>query len=114
MATKNSKRIKTSINVAFAIVFVIHISSIINGILHPELPDIRKYKKDLKDVEFPIAFQLCVDELVNSTKRYNEVGYLDAWTFFYGNSIFNSSTYGWAGHTENGSSFGSPEGAYVK
>ena len=94
---KVTKRIKSSINIILALVFIIHISSIIHGILNPDLPDIRKYKKDLKDIEFPVAFQLCVDELVNSTKRYNDVGYNDAYTLFYGISLFNSSINGWAG-----------------
>ena len=35
---------------------------------------------------------------------------MDLFEFFNGNSRFNDSVVGWAGHTENGSSIGSVEG----
>ena len=110
MTTILSKRIKASVNFFLAVAFIIHISYIFYFIVYPTLPEIKNYKKQLNEIEFPIAFQLCVEERANSTKRYNQVGYSDAWTFFYGQSKFNSSIYGWAGHMENGSTFESTQG----
>ena len=110
MTTILSKRIKASVNLFLAVAFIVHISYIFYYIVYPTLPEIKNYKKQLNEIEFPIAFQLCVEERANSTRRYNQVGYSDAWTFFYGQSKFNSSVYGWAGHMENGSTFGSTQG----
>ena len=110
MSTKLSRRIKPVVNLLFAVVFIVHFSYILYYIAHPELADIKHYKKDLQDVEFPLSFELCVEELADSNKRYNEVGYSDVWTYFYGMSKFNSSIIGWAGHKEDGSTFGSVKG----
>ena len=105
-----SKRIKAAVNLFLAVAFMVHISYIFYYIVYPSLPEIKNYKKDLNEIDFPIAFQLCVEERANSTRRYSQVGYSDAWTFFYGQSKFDSSVYGWAGHRENGSTFGSAQG----
>ena len=36
----------------------------------------------------------------------NEVGYEDTWSYFLGQSKFNQSVYGWAGHTEDSGTIG--------
>ena len=41
---------------------------------------------------------------------YEKVGYGHYGDFFRGKSMFNKSIYGWNGHRENGSVFGSTEG----
>ena len=67
-------------------------------------------KRSLDEVEFPLSFLLCVHEMVHMTGRYKKLGYSNDWDFFTGKSRYNESIYGWGGHTENGSSYGSVEG----
>ena len=55
----------------------IHVSHIVSNILNPQFPQVRHYKKALKDIEFPISFQICVNEfnVTNATmKKYLEFG----------------------------------------
>ena len=78
--------------------------------LYPNLPDIRIYKTDLKDIDFPLVFKLCVMEKHNSTARYTNVGYEDSFDFFKGVSMYNKSLYGWRGHHQNGSTIARVEG----
>ena len=77
-------------------------------------------KKQRKHCIFPFVdiskpFLICVEEIIHSDKRYNEVGYADAWQFFNGISMYNESIAGWAGHFKNGSEmFESTEGRYCQ
>ena len=99
-----------SINLILLVACVVHVS--VNGyyILYPELPLIRVLKKSLHDIDFPLAFTLCISEITNSLDRYRDVGYLNYRYFFKGKSMYNSSLHGWSGHTENGSTIASVEG----
>ena len=88
----------------------IHISSIGYAIFFPNLPEIRVYKKDLKDIEFPISFRICAYELTNKNERFKKMGYKSASNYFRGRSMFNESLVGWGGQTENGSNIGTIQG----
>ena len=81
--------------------------------LFPDLPDIKNYKKELKDIDFPVSFVICIDEHNDTNKKFREFGYNDSYAFFNGESRFNSSIIGWSGHTMNGSTFESVEGKYT-
>ena len=106
----NLKLIMIVLNLIFLIACVVHVS--VNGyyILHPQLPSLRFLKKSLHDLDFPLAFKLCVSEINKSSDRYKRVGYSDNNDFFKGRSMFNSSLYGWCGHTVNGSIIASVQG----
>ena len=69
------KYISPVINVIFFLICMIHIC--INGfyMIHPDLPSIRVSENNLKDIDFPVAFRICVTEIKNNIKRYNDVGY---------------------------------------
>ena len=97
-------RIVISINTLFVIICLVHISSITYFLIYPEFPDIKIYKRDLSDIEFPLSFKICVSDVNGADKRYKTFGYRNDFNFFSGNSMYNSSIYGWSGHTENGSS----------
>ena len=99
-----------SINVFFSIMFLIHISSIGYSTLNPEVPEIVVYKRNLREVDFPMTFRLCVHELNDTRSRYQRFGYKHYANFFRGLSMFNDSLYGWAGHSKNGSVLGNVEG----
>ena len=87
--------------------FVVHLSILIYNKLNPSLPEVKYYKRDLNEIDFPIAFQLCIGENNYSHINYKDLGYDNLFDFFHGKSQFNDSIVGWAGHTENGSSLGS-------
>ena len=94
-------------------VCAVHIG--LNGyyILHPQLPDIKVYEVDLKDMDFPLTFKLCATEVKNSYKRYTDLGYTNEFQFFMGKSSYNNTLYGWNGHTPNGSTVGDFEGLQI-
>ena len=96
----------------FGILFIVHISFLINSNLNPSLPKVKYYNKELKDIDFPIAFQFCIEEknTDEKVKLASDLGYRDLYDFFKGKSKFNNSIVGWSGHTENGSTIGSVEG----
>ena len=93
---------------------ILHIGFIIKDILYPDLPEISIYKQDLKDIEFPVSFIICVDQLENDTLKYQEVGYKNVWRFYMGESMHNESIIGWRGHVENGTKYDTVEGSRKK
>ena len=97
--------------VILCLAFIIHVCVLIHNKLNPDIPDIKHYKKDLKEIDFPLAFQICIHEKIyNDTKKFKDLGYFDLLSFFSGTSMFNDSIVGWTGHTENGSSMATVEG----
>ena len=103
------KYILQGINVIFIVGCLVHIGLNLYFILYPPLPETKVYQVDLKDIDFPLAFKICVTERDNSTDRYEKLGYKNDYNFFLGRSRFNSSLFGWNGHTENGSILGNVE-----
>ena len=91
-----------AINTIFIIVCFVHIVKVIYMSANPEFADTIIYGKQLKDIEFPIAFILCVSE-ENFSQKYKKHGYSDEEHFFAGQSGYNNLNYGWFGHFENGS-----------
>ena len=112
MSITLSIKINDLLTIAMILVFVAHLGYIVYEIIHPRFPEIVKYKKDLSEIEYPITFKICDDasNLSFTAEKYQKYGYSDLWQFYSGQSMFNSSVYGWAGHTENGTTFGSVEG----
>ena len=104
--SKNINRLTFILLIACAV----HIVWISINIIDPKLPEIRQYKKDLKEIDFPASFQICVDEINPNNSRFKDFGYEGLHEFFKGVSRFNSSLVGWAGHRDNKSNFESVEG----
>ena len=67
-------------------------------------------KKNLKDIQFPISFTVCLYEIENSVARYQKLGYYHVGWFFTGISSYNSSISGFRGHTEDGGILSTKEG----
>ena len=100
----NSIKINKIVNLSLVVACALHIGYIVFNILNPEFPQVKQYKKVLKDIEFPILFQICVNEfnLTNATnKKYHEYGYDGLWEYYRGESRYNSTIVGWAGHKKN-------------
>ena len=96
-------------NLFFFVAFLVHIVTIGYDMIFPNNPSVRIYEKELREIDFPITFKLCVKDS-NDILRYNRMGYSDESRFFYGISKFNRYTYGWNGHTANMSTIGSVQG----
>ena len=109
---KNWKNIVLMINLSLFLLCIAHIT--MNGffILYPDLPDIKVYKTNLKNIDFPLAFKFCVKEIENSLDRYTSLGYASDYHFFWGRSRFNDGLFGWGGHLANGSSIADVKGRF--
>ena len=100
----NSIRINKIVNCLLLVACGLHIGYIVLNILNPEFPQVRLYKEELKNIEFPISFQICINEfnLTNSTnEKYHQYGYDGMMGYFMGQSRYNSTIVGWAGHKQN-------------
>ena len=82
--------------------------------LNPEEPSVKSYKKKLGDIDFPMILRLCLqlEDLDGNDTRLMSIGYENIRKYFKGNSYYNDSVIGWAGHTEKGSTVGSVEGTW--
>ena len=107
------ERVVAFINVFFSVIFLMHISILGYNILYPEIPEILVSKKNLNEIEFPMTFRICAFELNDTVSRYQSFGYSDYAGFFRGQSMFNNTVYGWAGHDENGSVWGNVAGKII-
>ena len=107
------KSIPIIMNLIFASVFSIHIAIIGYRSVYPENPSVRVYDKDLKDIEFPLSFKICVSEKANALKRYQKIGYEDIFNFFEGRPIYNESFFGWAGRDRNKPTLGTVKGQSI-
>ena len=110
MAMSFFKRLINLINFTLLIICIINSCDVFYRLVNPELPSIREYETNLKDIEFPISFKICLDDLNKTNDRYKKLGYEDDYHFFLGRSKYNKSHYGWNGHTEDGATIGTTEG----
>ena len=106
------KLISLVLNFILGILCVSHIIILIYYEFNPSLPLIEIVKKDLREIEFPLSFRICIFDEENHDKRYRQFGYKSTMSFFRGSSMFNSSIVGWGGHSENGSTMASVKGDF--
>ena len=111
-SNEEMKHITRFVNIILTMSCIFHVGNIINNILNPDLPEISVYKKELNEIDFPLSFLICIDQLQNDTSKYVEVGYKNVWKFYKGESMYNASITGWRGHTENGSKYDTVEGFF--
>ena len=98
------------LNILFFCVFLGHILRIGFKLKNPEFPSVKVYKKELKDIEFPITFKLCLLENNRSSERYKRLGYTTSIGFYSGQSMFDGNVVGWNGHTRNTTTLASLKG----
>ena len=95
--------------IIFVVLFITHISFIAYKVFF-DLPEVQVSKKPLEDIDFPLVFRVCGNEIENGSKKYQDLGYNNVEDFFRGKSMFNQSLFGWGGHLPNGSNIGTIEG----
>ena len=76
-------------NIIFTSVYVVHILTIAHNFKYPPYPSIRIIKKDLRDIDFPVSFKLCMRDNKDIDK-YIKLGYVGMFHFFSGQSMFNN------------------------
>ena len=100
------------LNIVLIISCVVHIMFLFYINSYPKLPEIIINNKNIRDVEMPLSFLVCLTiknpELTN--KNFKDPGYKSIQQFFTGSSMYNNSTFGWFGHMKNGSTYNSLEG----
>ena len=74
--------------------------------VNPIYTDTQIIQKNIQDIEFPVIFKICIQPGFDK-KELKSVGYSSERDYFDGNSRFNATIKGWAGHKENGNLFGS-------
>ena len=71
------------------------------GQINPDATVPKTTRKGLGEIDFPVVFKICMNPSFNDTELHS-VGYDNMYFYFMGKSRFNSSNYGWSGHTEDG------------
>ena len=105
-----NKRIPVLINIIFSLFFICHLFFIVNKLVNPDLPEVDVSNVELEDIDFPLVFRICINELSGNDAKYQAVGYNDSWDFFKGISRYDRSLVGWNGFKENGEILGSVKG----
>ena len=76
--------------------------------MNPMHTDTNIFEGYLRDIDFPAIFKICILPGFDLAELHS-VGYDSPRKYFNGDSHFNSSIIGWAGHRENGSTYGTVE-----
>ena len=83
--------------------------------LFPRLTNTRVETKSIQDQQFPLIFKICIKPAFNKAGlEETGYGYGGIFRYFVGRSIFNTSIYGWAGHTNDSGTYGTVEEVYQK
>ena len=84
------------IHTCFSLAFLIQVFIIVDDLLNPTETTTSIEEKKLE--ELPILFKICINPGFNIDK-VREEGYSDISRYFLGESQFNNTNYGWAGHS---------------
>ena len=99
------------VNVACFTAFIIQMCIIANDHLYPSETVSHRVEKKLDEIQFPVLFKICIKPAFN-LKELQNAGYYSIWDYFTGQSRYDKSVYGWAGHTTDGKVYGSVQGLY--
>ena len=116
MLVQTSKFIKRNPWIVFhagcMIAFTVQMTMITIDLLYPSQTVTTTSRRNMSDMEFPVLFKICIDPSYYY-KDLEEVGYANYWDYFLGRSKYNSSIFGWAGHTKDGGVFSNVTGDLV-
>ena len=85
------------VNLFCTAVLLVQLANVLQGYTKPTLTQTREEDLKLGDKDFPVILKICVIPGFNGA-ALQKAGYLDTWSYFLGQSMFNDSTFGWAGH----------------
>ena len=106
------KKIEFLLNIILTCICLVHIIVNLHIIINPVSPSVKKYEKQLENIDFPLIFKVCLSNKYDfdNSKAW---GYQLKLAFFEGKSRYNNSIYGWSGHSEDGNSLGNVEGKNI-
>ena len=81
--------------------FLLQAGFLLDNLLNPTHTVAHTEIKNLADLPFPAVFKICIKPAFN-LEYLRSAGYDNPYEYFHGRSKYNSSVYGWAGHTEGG------------
>ena len=103
-----SKNIWVLANLVCTAILAIQLANVLEGFIKPTITRTWEEELPLEDMEFPVVIKICVIPGLNETELHG-VGYRNAYAYFVGQSRFNKSVFGWAGHTQDSRTFGNVE-----
>ena len=92
-------------NLVCTAILAFQLGHVLEGYVNPTITRTWEKEVALEDIDFPVTIKICVIPGFNQT-ALNEVGYEDTWGYFVGQSRFNDSVFGWAGHTKDSETIG--------
>ena len=93
-------KVEKFLNFILSLTCFFRVTTILFIYLNPEQTNVRRYEKNLQDIEFPVSLKLCFYYEDEYAFFYN-LGYKNVWKFFVGQSVFDTDLFGWHGHTAN-------------
>ena len=95
-------------NITCTGILTVQVIHVLEGYINPTITRTFKEEVPLHDMDFPLVIKVCVIPGFNQT-ALQEMGYKDTWGYFLGQSRFNKSLFGWAGHTKQSGTIKSVE-----
>ena len=105
----NKQHLWLFIHLLVLIAFASHVCILLFSHLHPLYKETHIEERMLDKMKFPVVFKICFKPGFD-LQKLQEVGYDSVSGYFSGQSRFNNSVFGWAGHTAGGGVFGSFKG----
>ena len=89
------------IRVGCFLAFLAQISTLILGMMNPRTTLTGTQKVGFEEIDFPLVFKVCIKPGFND-RELRKLGYRNSFMYLLGMSMFNKSTFGWAGHAPEG------------
>lgn len=99
------------VNIICALAALTQLFFILMGFVSPNQLNTETSELPLEEIDFPLDIKICAEPAFNESAIV-EAGYGNEWSqfgYFTGRSRFNSSIFGWAGHTPHAGPVGSVE-----
>ena len=86
------------INIICLIVFLVQVFFVTFRLAFPSHTNPMMEKVDLASIPFPVSFKICLKRHSGEDVIFKRQGYNNLASYFKGESIYNASIIGWAGH----------------
>ena len=73
--------------------------------IKPSMTITQEKMVNLEDIEFPVVIKICIIPGFDEA-AIRDAGYAESWYYFYGQSKFDGSIFGWAGHNNQSETLG--------
>ena len=95
------------------VAFLTQTSMLIQSMMDPQETLIGTQKVGFEKIEFPLIFKICIKPGFNDTELRG-LGYFNGFTYLMGESMYNKSHFGWAGHTPGGDVVSNVSGNFIQ